>query len=84
VVEPEFFTDIIEYSRWSIVNPYNGMDYLVMRFPEAVFLKDFGPWKKGHKAYTLTFYPFMGSLQETNNFDEVVNYCKVSLHEETH
>jgi hypothetical protein len=55
----------------------NGMDYLEMGFHDAVFIKDFGPWKEGYKPYSLHFNPFHCKLTEGNQNEELVNECEL-------
>ncbi len=60
-------------------NPFIGTDDLVIRFPCAEFIEDFGPWKAGYKPYSLSFWPCTLMLIEGNNWEEMVNSCKLQL-----
>lgn len=78
-MKPQFLADIVAFTRWTIQNPMNGMDYLEMSLHDAVFLVDFGPWKQGHRPYKLTFDPFHGTLSEGNQRDELVACCRIGI-----
>ena len=79
MITPNLLVGIIEYDRAYIDNPYNGMDYLVIKWCGVKFLKDFGTWKAGDKAYDLVFDPMEGSLIQYNNFGDDVKIYKVEL-----
>lgn len=71
--------EIVTAEASSYGNPHNGMEWFTMRWYGAVFNKDFGPWPKGHKAYTLTFCPITGVVTETDQDDHLIQTCKVEL-----
>lgn len=77
--KPAILSSIADFSRWTIENPFNGMDYLVIRAFDAEFIEPFGPWQKGDKAHTLTFDPVSGSLTETDSWGEIIRACSLSV-----
>lgn len=73
------FSDFLVCEKIVVENPMNGMDYLCVQFIKPKFFKNFGPWKKNHKPYNLTFHPFDLTLVEGNQFNELVKMCKTKL-----
>jgi hypothetical protein len=45
----------------------------------AVFTKDFGPWKAGHRAQTIVIDFTVGIMTEYDDKDERVHVAKISL-----
>jgi hypothetical protein len=78
-ITPTLLDGVIKARAWSIRNPYNGLDYLEVEWYEAEFLVDFGPWKAGYVAHTLTFNPFGSCISETNHDEYLVASCAIEV-----
>jgi len=76
---PKLLDHVIKFTRWGIDNPYNGMDYLVIGFYDAVFIKEFGPWSEGHKPHTLVYDPMFGTLTESDQIGYILNTCETII-----
>ena len=76
---PKLLTGIIEYDRVVIENPYNGIDYFVIKWCGVKFLKDFGPWKAEEKVYDLIFDPIEGNLVQYDNFGDDIKICEIVI-----
>jgi hypothetical protein len=79
MIKSNLLIDIIEYERLIIDNPYNGTDYLVIKWCGVKFLKDFGPWRAGEKAYDLVFDLIEGRLIQYNSFGDDIKFCEIGL-----
>ena len=77
--KPTLLDGIVEFTRWQVVQPYTVITTFNFEVYDAVFLVDFGPWKKGEKPHTLGFNVFTGRLYESNNWELLVKDCMVRL-----
>ncbi len=68
------FNDLIKYE-----DLLEASSELIM-VENATFLRDFGPWKKGHIAHVLSFI-LEGDpiIQEDNEGGEMINSCNYQL-----
>lgn len=62
--------------RWYAEDHLHGADYIIFHFVKAEFVRDFGPWKAGHKPADLRFDFQRGELQEFNDYDEASDLFK--------
>ena len=77
--QPTILDGIVSFTRWSVEQPFYILKTFNFSMYDAVFLIDFGPWKKGDKPYNLIFNVFHGTLTESNNWDECVKTCKLKI-----
>ena len=77
--KPIFLDGIVEFSRWQVVQPFYVLQTFNFEMYDAVFLIDFGPWKKGDKPYTLGFNVFAGMMYEVDHWELSVKSCRVSI-----
>ena len=78
-IRPKLLNDIVEFERWTVESPCNGMDYSLINMHHVLFISDFGPWRKGDRVYCLIFDPFYGTLTQGNNWDELIKSCRVDI-----
>jgi len=69
----------IEDSMWTNKEPHED---LTLMWVNVTFLKDFGPWEKGHVAGCMTFCVDYGILSEATRLDsygELIKECRVEF-----